>query len=371
MALQTYFNKFHKTIKLDDTDENEELRNMRDNLLKKLNKGLDKLKENGVSTNFNYRNFNQGSYSMFTGIIPHKGEYDIDVGLKFNGLRTDFNDAFDLKKIVQNALELGGVNKNDISIKRPCLVVQCERKNINGDIENYHVDLAIYINEEDGYDKTVYLARGTYSGNSEWVKSTPELLRDKINEFSKGDFEADKKREQFRRIVRYLKKWASFKFKENGNDKPSGIGLTILAYNNLQNLKNDENIYDDILSLSHLIKKGILPKFISTFNEKYELEERIACKLESKTIMQDEKYLTIEPDSDFFKKMTGNQMKILKEQFEEMSKKLEEAQNELDEYESTRILKKLFGEDFPIQEEKSENREKVSGESFIGNSTSA
>lgn len=76
-TLQTAFKQFHDTIKLSDMDENATLREKRDILLDKLK---DKISEDAAS----YTYFNQGSYAMHTGISPDDGDYDIDVGLRFD-----------------------------------------------------------------------------------------------------------------------------------------------------------------------------------------------------------------------------------------------------------------------------------------------
>ena len=93
--LQTQFDDFHETIKLDD--ENETLREKRQII-------LDKLKSNISKDAKSYTTFNQGSYAMHTGIKPINGEYDIDVGLWFEMSKDDVKPV-DAKLWAFNALE--------------------------------------------------------------------------------------------------------------------------------------------------------------------------------------------------------------------------------------------------------------------------
>lgn len=81
MALQERFKNFHNKIKL-DYDTNAELREKRDILC-------------GILSNSDrlptFEKLDQGSYSMYTGVIPLDGkEYDIDVGLRFNVCKNDY-----------------------------------------------------------------------------------------------------------------------------------------------------------------------------------------------------------------------------------------------------------------------------------------
>jgi len=68
MSLQSPFMKFHEAILLKRFDENAELREKRDRILKRLRDNL----------SVTFEPFNQGSYSMGTGIKPLDGDYDID-----------------------------------------------------------------------------------------------------------------------------------------------------------------------------------------------------------------------------------------------------------------------------------------------------
>ena len=81
--VQTYFNRFHDTIRR-NYDDSSILRGKRDLLLRDLREGLRRYAQNHNVKIPRFEHFNQGSYAIGTGIEPLLGEdYDIDVGLNF------------------------------------------------------------------------------------------------------------------------------------------------------------------------------------------------------------------------------------------------------------------------------------------------
>ena len=211
MSLQTEFLAFHDRIKL-DYDIKAELKDKRDILVKKL-RNSDKLP--------GFEIINQGSYIMYTGVEPLDGkEYDIDVGLRFNVNSSDY-EPMEIKKtikdILKNHTEYGAV------IKRPCVTVTYKK---DGE-PSYHVDLVTYsYQDKDNHDSQMYLAYGKDSKPEEicWKKSDPIGLVDYINNSVDTDG-----RDQYRRIIRYLKRWKNIRFDSNGHAEPASIGLTLIA----------------------------------------------------------------------------------------------------------------------------------------------
>ncbi len=118
--LQSEFEEFHDRIKLKDFDENENLREKR-NIL------LEKLKSNISDDAASYTTFNQGSYAMGTGIKPEDGDYDIDVGLRFNIDKEEYSDPIEPKKWVYDALD-GHTKK--VEIRRSCVTVTYHDKEL-------------------------------------------------------------------------------------------------------------------------------------------------------------------------------------------------------------------------------------------------
>lgn len=160
----------------------------------------------------------QGSYKFGTQVRPaSKGEeFDIDLGLyyRWGGQPEDGDyEPPELKAFVQASLESyvddSGNDAEGVSAPKP----RCNRihfaDNFHIDVPSYHLDAA-----RD--------ARSLATEPGEWESSDPKAIykwwKDNIPE---GD------RPRVRRLVRYMKMWATLKFKEGV--RPSSIMLTVLT----------------------------------------------------------------------------------------------------------------------------------------------
>lgn len=326
LNLQKEFIDFHDKIKLDD--ENTTLREKRDILLKKLK---DKISEDAAS----YTTFNQGSYAMCTGIIPEDEDYDIDVGLKFSIDKDDYPDPIVPKKWVRDALD--GHTKS-VDIRRSCVTVTYQ---IDGE-SAYHVDFAIYAAEN--ADGKMYIAKGkefSSDENKKWELSDPQGLIDTVKGKYSGDDAA-----QFRRVIRYMKKWRTHQFSSGGNGAPTGISLTILAYDLFSVKKTydwstKKDVYDDFSALYDLVT-SIKNAFSLTWNG----EEKVWYH----TISMN---LPVEPRNNLFEKMTEKQMENFYQKLNSMITKLDEVKTKEKRSDACSILVDLFGEDFPVTVDKS------------------
>ena len=110
--IQKQFEDFHTAI-LFDVDSSNDLRDRRDTILNNLS---DKISEDAPT----YVKFTQGSYALYTGIIPLDGNPDFDIGIQFDCLTSDHEDPIDLKKYVAEALKHQG---RSVKIRRPCVTV--------------------------------------------------------------------------------------------------------------------------------------------------------------------------------------------------------------------------------------------------------
>lgn len=320
--LQKHFIEFHKTIKLDNFNENETLRDKRKILLDTLK---DKISEDAPS----FENFDQGSYAMHTGINPKDENYDIDEGLIFDTHSDAYEDPVELKKLVRDALSSGN---RIVSIRRPCVTVEYLK---DGEVD-YHVDLAIYVKRED--DDCLDIAKGKENSGEEfrvWEISDPKGLIDEIN----NRFDDADDRAQMRRCIRYLKRWRDQKLPSG---KPFSIALTCAVNNWFQPSKDIfTSKYDDLEALV-----VFADDLINQFDE----NEWLTINL------------PVEPYDDLNEKMTENQMETLKERLEELKVALLEAQNEDLEEEACKTLSKQFGDEFPVPEKKdTANKVKTSG----------
>ncbi len=327
MNLQKEFNEFHVNIKLDD--ENDILRKKRDIL-------LNKLKKNISNEAASYTHFNQGSYAMGTGVKPEDGDYDIDVGLKFDIDKKDYPDPVKVKKWICDALE--GHTKS-VKIRRSCVTVTYQE---DGE-DAYHVDFAVYAsNNPDG---KMYLAKGKENSNSDkriWEVSCPQELISKIKNKSSDDKDAS----QFRRCIRYMKKWKNHNFSSDGNEAPTGIALTILAYNYFVAYKTVDYLtnvseYNDFFAL-----KSMVENIKNAFTLKYDAES-------GKFLHVIKLSLIVEPWNDLFEKMTAKQMDDFYKKIENMSNTLEEVDKEEKRNKACEKLQSIFGDEFPIKYDRS------------------
>ncbi len=325
--LQKSFVEFHETIKLNNLDENKKLREKRDIVLDKLRERLKKLFEEKSESTPTFAPFNQGSYAMGTGIQPSEGDYDIDVGLKFNISKEDYPDPTEVKQWVYDALS---DHTQRVEFKRPCITVFYQRH----DEPIYHVDLAIY--SESSYDGSLYIAKGKPNSDERiWEASEPQQLM-KLIENKFYDKEDGK---QFRRIIRYLKRWKDVNFSFDGNGAPIGIGITVAAYHWFHVSKHvdsftDETTYDDLTAMQNFVNA-----LIGHFKEVYN-----ACEWISRLSVK----LPVAPYCDLFEKITDNHMVSFKRKLEALLSVLNEAQSEPDPSEACQKLQKQFCDDFPV-----------------------
>lgn len=327
LDLQKEFIEFHEKIKLDD--ENQKLRDKRDILLKKL-------KNNICEDAASYTTFNQGSYAMGTGIYPEDNDYDIDVGIKFNIDKDEHSDPLEPKEWVKDALD-GHTKK--VEIRRSCVTVTYQE---DGE-PAYHVDFAVYA--ANNSDEKMYIAKGKPYSDEEhryWEVSDPQGLIKEIKDKYSGDDAA-----QFRRVIRYMKKWKNHNFSSSGDSAPTGIAITILAYDGGFDIKKTydwatgKNAYDDFSALYYFVNH-IRNRFTYGWsNNAQQMCHKITLNL------------PVEPYNNLFDKMTDKQMEEFYQKIDKMLGKLNEVKSKVKRSEACTILAELFGEDFPITVDKS------------------
>ena len=317
--IQSQFNKFHDVIKT-DFDDNKPLRDQRDLIIDNLRSGLKRLIPTDTPT---FGHFNQGSYDLATGVKPLSGEdYDIDVGIIFKFSKNSYQPV-QVKQWVYNALKTGS---RTVEIKRPCVRVQYQQNAAKW----FHIDLAIYSTDRYylGGNEVNHIAKGFIGSPEEkkfWEISEPfklkELLKSKIADSSDRD--------QFRRIIRYLKRWKDYNFVAG---RPTGIALTACCYNIFTPQKNYlysffPYPYDDLKALQ-IVVDGMI--------EMFSWKNQISVKL------------PVEPYNDLFEKMTHNQKESMKTKLIDLRAILISASNELEPSDACIKLRKVFGSDFPI-----------------------
>ena len=321
--VQTYFNKFDEKIKR-SYDDSSTLREKRDLLLNDLRDGLRRYSQNHNVRIPRFEHFNQGSYAIGTGIEPlPREDYDIDVGLIFHLSKNDYS-SVQVKQWVHGALQSGN---RTVEYKRPCVRVQYHRAGS----EVYHVDLAVYSESPSDWDNQMYLAKGFPGSGPEnriWEVAAPK----KLVEIFQQKFQHQKDQNQFKRIIRFLKRWKDVTFSANGNERPTGIAISACAkwfqVGSVYNFIDGKNYYDDLTALKYLTES-----IINYFN----FGSRIIVSL------------PIPPYNDLFEKMSDNQMSNFKIKLLVLRAELirtEEAHNTLT---ACQILQGVFGSDFPTQ----------------------
>lgn len=318
--VQKQFIEFHNAIKLDD--ENETLREKREIILKKLK---NKITEDAPV----YEPFVQGSYALSTGVKPIDGEYDIDVGLAFE-MSKDDHKPVTAKQWVRDALD--GHTDSVVVIKTPCITVTY----IEDGEPAFHVDLTVYAAHN--ADGNTYLAKGrpaSAAENKVWDLSDPkELMR-----LVRSHFGDAQDRAQFRRVIRYLKRWKDNKFDTGKHAAPTGIALTVAAVNYFSPSKVDpftgKRVDNDLLVLMNFVN-SLLDAFFTVINDKGEYVERLVVRVPTPNY------------DDLLAKMTDTQMLSFKNKLTNLRDALVTAEDKVDPVEACQVLQKQFGDDFPI-----------------------
>ena len=317
MSLQSLFMRFHEAIKHDRFDEGKELREKRERILTRL--------RNNLPATFDW--FNQGSYSLDTGIKPINNDYDIDIGIILNGFHWQDYDPVTVKGWIHEAVKN---HTRSVKWKRPCITVYYQEAGES----IYHVDLAILA--RDRYDtKKLRLAIGCQHSalnQREWQPDDRQGFISLVDKKQTGEDSV-----QFRRVIRYLKRWKDENFSDEGHAAPTGLSLTVAAYYSFSPRKSVEYYtgkvtYDD-LDATLWVARWILNNFSQVWdlsNNRY--TPRIKLKF------------PCDPYDDVFEKMTNQQMIEFHQTLSQLISDLEQAKASG----SPSLLKRAFGKDFPL-----------------------
>lgn len=328
--VQPQFDTFHARIKLGRFDGEKTLREKRDIIRNKLRDKLpDVFKTHGETYPAPvFRD--QGSYDLGTGTKPLDGaDYDIDQGVYFPVSTETYRDPVVLKQRVYEALD---GHTDEVCVRTPCVTVFYHQE---GEYV-YHVDLAVYSDGPQNADGKARLARGrTYSTEEHrvWELSDVQNLADMI--FARFGNANDS--DQFRRMVRYLKRWRDVNFSSGGNAAPVGIGLTVAASDSFQPHYRDitAGTPDDLAAL-HALVGAMLGRFTWIWDDDGKFVRRLAA------------HLPVEPRDDPFARMTTGQMEAFEGKLEVLRDALNAAARAVDPIEACETLHSVFGDDFPV-----------------------
>lgn len=333
-AVQKQFEDFHDAIKLENDVEKASLRTKREVLIRNLKEQLGDDAPSFVT-------FNQGSYSMHTGVFPLDGNYDIDVGVIFDCSPTDFPDPVVLKKMVRDALNTHG---RTVLIRRPCVTVNY----VNNGVTDYHVDLVLYTKRDDGL---LAIGKGREHSAQEfrfWEAAEPKGLTELIC----SAFTDDKDLAQYRRCIRYMKRWRDIMFRSGG--APLSIALTITAQQWFNPRFESSGKPADLLAMHNWVTT-ILNQFKEVTNtEGY--HSRLVVNL------------PVTPGGDLMESMTKPQMENFKYKLEVLRDTLIEAYYEDLPEDACKMLKTQFGDDFKVPEKAQTAKATVAPVISTGNS---
>ena len=317
MGIQTHFNKFHRKIKLGREDDAYKKARDRDDSIKREVKK--EFKEAGYPI---VADFIQGSLKTHTGIVPISGDYDIDRALVIDGDTAPENPVTP-KKTALEVLENRGFK--NAKIKKPCVTADYAGDNV-------HIDLIIYKKSEDQH----YLAVGKKNSdenNREWAIADPLGLMEWIADFSDYDDDAEDVRAQFRRLVRYLKRWRDVQFTETVRPKVFSIGLTVMVKQSLESSFSTEGASQDLEALRATVEAILDAGY---FDEEGDGKYRVRVDL------------PVEPHRDIFYGSALDTGTQLYNKLKHLKKQLEKAEALSDEREQCEILNELFDEDFEV-----------------------
>ena len=312
-------------------DENKTLREKRDLLINELK---DKLKDEKIpdtEKKLTFTKLDQGSYSMNTGVKPKDDDYDIDIGAIFDISNNEYA-SYKLKKLVYD--KLNSHHKRTVEYNRPCVTVKYS--------DGYHVDLAIYSKNNDD----IHIAWGKEKSKEKiWYKSEPKKLTQWVADVSKDTDES----KQFRRCVRFLKKWKEKHFSSSGNEAPASIGLTIQARNHFLYCEN--SYLDALINIVEKMKNNFE---LNTNSWKMNINVK----------------LPVEPYKNVYYKMSEIQQDNFYQKVEALLEALDDAKNEESRNKACKTLRKVFGDDFPLSDD-DDKTEKSIDKPFVTTGTNA
>jgi len=332
-VIQTQMIQFDDNIRLKRFSESKELREKRDIILDKLRVQFAALQLSGTSVP-TFKHINQGSYEMGTGIHPADGDYDIDVGLKFNCATSEYPNPVDLKILVADALE--DHTELGTEIRRSCVTVKYQKEGEQA----FHVDLAVYASDNADNPTKLFIAKGKRgSGEKDrwWEESDPDGLADWVaNRFSDSEQQV-----QFLRVIRALKRWKTEKFKTDGQNAPSGIGLTVAAG---QWFKPQVH-RDAFTGKTTLDDLKAMRDFAATLLTYFQHIDR---KDDGAPLYRLRLPLPVAPRKDIFEKMTDGQMTTFRDRLTQFRDRMDQVMKETDPVEACKLMRKEFGEEFPV-----------------------
>lgn len=322
MGIQTQFKKFHDNIKLGREDDSYRKARERDDSITK--DVSDAFKDAGYPV---VKSFIQGSLATATGVIPLSGDYDIDRALVIDSENAP-SDPVNPKTTALDVLNARGFK--NAKIKMPCVTADYAS-------DNLHIDFVIYKK----WSEQHYLAVGKKNSdqqNRTWSSADPIGLMDWIMDTSDYWQLPYESQRQFRRLVRYLKRWRDYKFSDSVAKKVYSIGLTVMLKKQFNPSFSEDATPQDLLALRDTLNNMLSSSyFVHQGNGQY----RVTVNLPTSPWRDIFYGSSLDTGTQLWNKLTT------------LRDKLSEAADSDDVIQQSEILQKQFGEDFEVPEESS------------------
>ncbi|CDH34206.1 nucleotidyltransferase [Xenorhabdus bovienii] len=318
MSIQSKFNIFHKAIKLGRKDpEYKNARSKDDSITEDIKA---RFKENGYPI---IEDFIQGSLATHTAIKEKGQDFDIDRAIVIEVSLAPDN-PITPKEAVLEVLE--SRRFKNAKIKNPCVTADYKT-------ENLHIDIPVYRRYENEQYELAIGKRHSDENNREWSTAAPHELIDWINNSDKYGLYGSEKIAQYRRFVRYLKRWRNFKFKKEVCKKIFSIGITVMVKEQFQSSVNTEGFPDDLSALRATLY-GIL-NYGNYFTEVEEDSYKVKV------------LLPVSPRQDIFYKSSTDTGTQFRNKLKSLLDTLDKVASEESESKQCDLLRSVFGEDFP------------------------
>lgn len=318
MSIQSKFRAFDDKIRLGRKDvAYANARAKDDSITAKIK---DVFKENGYPV---IEDFIQGSLETWTTIKQQGQDFDIDRAIVIDADDSP-NDPIIPKRVVLEILEKRGFK--NAKIKKPCVTADYKT-------EDLHIDIPIYRKYQNGEYELAVGKLNSSEDNKEWSRSAPKELIHWVNNSDIYDNYKSEKLAQFRRLVRYVKRWRNENFSEDVARKVFSIGLTVMLKQHFKPKINDEGFADDITALSATISS-----ILNTGGYfKYKSIDTYTVHVT----------LPVNPYRNIFKNSSTSTATQLRNKFYSLNSTLQQVIDEDNESKQCEKLIKIFGEDFP------------------------
>ncbi|WP_298809753.1 nucleotidyltransferase [uncultured Psychrobacter sp.] len=325
--LQTQFKAFNSNIYLTgQSDDFKRAKEKDDSILKELKVVF---KEKGYPI---IESFKQGSFAVDTAIYNLDGDYDFDRTLIIDA---DYapDDPVEPKRVIKEVLEKR--NFKDPKIKKPCVTADYKSFNLHIDYTVYKVDQSY----------TTFLAIGKHGSRDEhkdWAQSDQKGLIEWINNVECYTGNGSKKRHQYKRLIRFMKRWRDVNFSDEVKKKIFSIGLTVMIKSQYTNQLSHQEQVDDLKALS-LIVEGILNG--SYLKYQSDGKYRVSVQLPTLPYRDIFQHKTDGYSSEGSDKNIGTQFR---NKLIYLNDELKKAIVEPDPYEASKLLRAVFGNCFPL-----------------------